>query len=60
MHHSSGTNFFSIHANVSGQKFWKRTCPGFDPVTPVWPNKDKQTLLRKTRSSKMLLSKQGQ
>ena len=60
MYHSSGTNFFSIHANVCAQKSWKITCPGFDPVTPVLSNKDKQTLLMKTRSSKMLLSKRDQ
>ena len=27
-------DFFSIHANVCAQKSLKRTCAGFDPVTP--------------------------
>ena len=28
-------NYFLIHTNVCAQKSSKRTCPGFDPVTPL-------------------------
>ena len=36
MHHVSHIDFFSINANVCAQKSLKCTCPGFDPVTPLY------------------------
>ena len=36
MYYSCYTDHLSIiHANVCAQIPWKRTCPGFDPVTPL-------------------------
>ena len=35
MHYANDIDFFSIHANVCVQKSFKRTCPGFDTVTPL-------------------------
>ena len=35
MHHSS-YNFFSINTNACTQKSWKRTCPGFELIAPLY------------------------
>ena len=40
MHYSSHTDFFSIHANVYAEKSWKGNCPGLNPVTQLWKDKE--------------------
>ena len=36
MYQCSNINFFLIQANVLARKSWKRTCSGFDLVTPLY------------------------
>ena len=32
---SSHVDFYTVHVNLYAQKSWKRTCPGFNLVTPL-------------------------
>ena len=34
-YYHSYIDFFSFHTKLFAQKFWKRTCLGFEPVTPL-------------------------
>ena len=36
MYYINHIDSFSIHSNVCAQKSVKRTCQGFDPVTPLY------------------------
>ena len=41
MYYEGNSDFSSIHDKVYAQKSWKRTCPGFDSVMPMFYNASK-------------------